>query len=58
MMQIKADARSASLPMRRSCFDMRQVIAGEPTEAWYRARRKGNKPYYKSLAELVRSRRP
>lgn len=47
----------ASQAMRRSCFDLRQVIAGEPSQAWYRARRIGNKPYYKSLAELVRNRR-
>ncbi|WP_067063133.1 DUF2169 family type VI secretion system accessory protein [Roseateles chitosanitabidus] len=48
----------ASQAMRRSCFDLRQVIAGEPSAAWFRARRLGNKPYYRSLAELVRNRRP
>ncbi len=45
------------LSMRRHCLELKQIIAGEPSQAWYRARRKGNKPYYKSLADLVRSRR-
>jgi hypothetical protein len=44
-------------PMRRSCFDMRQVIAGQMSEAWQRTRKYGNKPYYKGLAELVQARR-
>jgi hypothetical protein len=47
----------ASLPMRRSCFDIRQVIAGHKSEAWQRARKYGNKPYYRGLAELVAARR-
>jgi hypothetical protein len=47
----------AVLPMRRSCFDMKQVIAGEMSDAWQRARKAGNKPYYKGLAELVAARR-
>jgi hypothetical protein len=47
----------AALPMRRSCFDIRQVIAGEMPVAMQRARKYGRKPYYKGLAELVRARR-
>jgi hypothetical protein len=47
----------AALPMRRSCFDIRQVIAGEMPAAMQRARKYGKKPYYKGLAELVRARR-
>ena len=47
----------AVLPMRRSCFDIRQVIAGELSETAQRARKYGNKPYYKGLAELVRAQR-
>ena len=47
----------AVLPMRRSCFDIQQVIVGEKSEAWQRARKYGRKPYYKGLAELVRARR-
>jgi hypothetical protein len=46
----------AVLPMRRSCFDIKQIIAGEMSEAWQRARKYGNKPYYKGLAELVQAR--
>jgi hypothetical protein len=47
----------ATLAMRRSCFDIRQVIAGHKSEAWQRARKYGNKPYYRGLAELVAARR-
>src|SRR4029078_6469461 len=47
----------AALPMRRSCFDIRQVIVGELPVAMQRARKYGRKPYYKGLAELVRARR-
>jgi hypothetical protein len=47
----------AVLPMRRSCFEVKQIVAGEMSEAWQRARRYGNKPYYRGLAELVENRR-
>jgi hypothetical protein len=47
----------AALPMKRSCFDMKQVIAGQMSEGWQRARKYGTKPYYKGLAELVNARR-
>lgn len=47
----------ASQAMRRSCFELRQVIVGEPSPAWFLARRIGNKPYYRSLADLVSNRR-
>ena len=47
----------ATLPMRRSCFDLQQIIVGEMSEAWQRARKYGNKPYYKGLGELARARR-
>src|SRR5262249_51916032 len=43
----------ASLAMRRSCFDIAQVIVGEMPKAWHRARRSGGKPYYRSLAEFI-----
>jgi hypothetical protein len=46
-----------TVPMRRSCFDMRQVIAGETSDAWQRAQKYGDKPYYRGLGELVRARR-
>jgi hypothetical protein len=47
----------AVLPMRRSCFDIREVVVGEMPEAWWRARKYGSKPYYESLAELVKAKR-
>jgi hypothetical protein len=47
----------ATLAMRRSCFDMKQIIAGEMSEAWQRFRKYGNKPYYRGLAEMVQARR-
>jgi hypothetical protein len=46
-----------SLPMRKSCFDLRQVVAGRTTKEWLGRRRFGSKPYYSSLAELVRARK-
>lgn len=45
-----------TLAMRRSCFDVKQIIAGEMSASWERARKYGNKPYYRGLAELVRAR--
>lgn len=47
----------ATLPMRQSCFDIKQIIAGEMPAAWQRARKYGKKPYFRGLAELVRARR-
>jgi hypothetical protein len=47
----------AALSMRRSCFDIKQIIAGDMPEGWQRARKFGNKPYYKGLDELARARR-
>jgi hypothetical protein len=47
----------ASLAMRKSCFDLEEVIAGDMPVAWQRARKYGNKPYYHGLAELVRAKR-
>ncbi len=46
-----------SYPLRRNCFELKQVIAGEMPKAWHRERRSGNKPYYASLAELVKARK-
>lgn len=44
-----------SYPLRRNCFELKQVIAGEMPKAWYRARRFPNKTYYANLAELVKA---
>jgi hypothetical protein len=46
----------ATVPMRHSCFDIKEVVVGEPRPHPYRMRRPGNKPR-KTLAELVRLRR-
>ncbi len=35
----------AAIPMRRSCFDLEQVIVGETSKAWQRSRKYGTKPY-------------
>jgi hypothetical protein len=47
----------ASLPLQRDCFEIRQTVAGEMPAARHRARRIGNKPYYRSLAELIAAKR-
>jgi hypothetical protein len=45
------------LPLRRHMFELRELIAGQMPEAWYRSRRFGGKPYYRGLAELVNARK-
>jgi hypothetical protein len=47
----------AVLPLRRNCFELKQVIVGEMSEAWKRTRKHGGKPYYRGLAELVKARK-
>jgi hypothetical protein len=47
----------ASYAAVRSCFDLRRVVAGKTSRAWYGRERFGGKPYYENLAELVRDRR-
>jgi hypothetical protein len=47
----------ACYPAARSCFDLRRVVAGKTSQAWYGRQRFGGKPYYENLAELVRARR-
>jgi hypothetical protein len=42
-----------SLPLRRNCFELKQVIAGKMPRAWRLARRLGNKPLYQGLGKLV-----
>jgi len=46
----------ASLPLKRNIFEMKQVVVGRMTRAWYRARDSG-KTYYPSLGHLARARR-
>jgi hypothetical protein len=45
----------ASLPLKKNMFEVVQVLAGEMSSAWRRARELG-KTYYRSLEELVRQR--
>jgi hypothetical protein len=42
----------ASLPLKRNMIEMRQVVVGQMSRAWYRAREHGKK-FYPSLAHLV-----
>jgi hypothetical protein len=44
--------------MKRSIFDLKEVIIGPMSEAWHRARRFPGKTYYRSLDELVQARKP
>jgi hypothetical protein len=46
----------ANLPLRRSMFDVKEVIVGEMSAQWHRERRFPGKPYYRSLAEVVAAR--
>lgn len=46
-----------SYPLRKSCFDLKQVITRKTLKDWYGRQRFGNKPYYKNLAELAKAKR-
>jgi hypothetical protein len=48
-----------SLPLRRNCFEVKQLIVGERPYSWHSARRAelAGKTYYRSLAELVDAKR-
>lgn len=46
----------ASLPLKRNMFEVSQVLVGEMSRGWWRARNLG-KTYYPSLGELARSKR-
>ncbi len=46
----------ASLPLKRNMFEIAQVLVGEMSRGWWRARELG-KTYYSSLAGLARSKR-
>ena len=45
------------LPLGRSVFDVREVVVGERSAAWHRARRKPGKLYVGGLGALVTARR-
>jgi len=42
-----------AIPMRKSCFDIREIIAGELPREWHRARRTRGKRHYSNLGELI-----
>lgn len=48
-----AMAWRGSRPLQRDLFELKEVVVGQPTRAWQRARDSG-KPYYASLATLPR----
>ena len=45
------------MAMKRSMFDIKEIITGQMSPAWYRARRFPGKTYYKNLDELVKARK-
>jgi hypothetical protein len=49
----------ASLPLKKNCFELREIIAGELPRSWYRQRRAAakGKPYYKSLSEYIEAKK-
>ena len=46
----------ASVPLKRNMFEVTEVLVGEMSRAWWRARELG-KTYYPSIGAMVRSRR-
>lgn len=47
----------ASLPLKKDCFEIKQVVAGEMPRAWHHARRFGDKPHYSSISEFINAKR-
>jgi hypothetical protein len=48
-----------SLPLRRNCFEVKQLVVGEMPYSWHSARRAelAGKTYYRTLGELVNAKR-
>ncbi|WP_457336220.1 DUF2169 family type VI secretion system accessory protein [Rhizobacter sp. P5_C2] len=46
-----------TLPLGKSVFDVKEVIVGEKSDDWHRARRFPGKTYHRSLADAVAARR-
>ena len=44
-------------PVRRNCFELRQVVAGRPSREWLARQRWPGKTYYHGLGELIRAKR-
>ncbi len=46
----------ASIPLKKNMFEVVQVLVGEMSRGWWRARELG-KTYYRSLNELIKAKR-
>jgi hypothetical protein len=46
----------ANLPLKKNIFEVVQVLSGEMSSGWWRARELGKK-YYRSLDKLIREKR-
>lgn len=46
-----------SYPLRKDCFELQQVVAGEMPRAWQITQKYGDKPYYKGLAEFINAKK-
>jgi len=46
-----------SYPLRKNCFELMQVVAGEMPRSWHIAQQYGEKPYYKNLAEFINTKK-
>jgi hypothetical protein len=46
-----------SLPLRRNCFEIEQVVVGKTLQAHHRETTMATKTYYKSLADFIRDKK-
>jgi len=46
-----------SFPLRRNCFEIKEVIIGESMKGWKRKQRSGVKPYYKGISKFIEARK-
>lgn len=46
-----------SLPLKRNCFELKDVVIGETLKRRQRRQRAGNKPYFKGLAQFTKTKK-
>ena len=46
-----------SWPLRKDCFELKQVVVGKTLRDWHREQRAATKPHYGNIEELTRRRR-
>lgn len=42
-------------PLKRDCFELKEILVGESITAWQRKQRSNDKPYYKGISEFIKA---